>query len=336
MDALTFLSKTPAKLGPLYVLFGDEPFLKRHVARRIRAKLLGDDADEQSVSVYPGDKADFANVFDELSTVAFFHPRRVVLIDAADPFVTKYRSLLEKRVNEMPSTGCLILDVKTWAANTKLAKMVDASAAISCKAPASYRAPQWCSDWATSQYQKNLPAPAASLLVDLVGADMGLLDQELLKLSIYVGQRAKIDVEDVDKLVGQNRAENTWKIFDLIAGNQPAEALALLDRLLEQGEEPIRIVGAFSMQLRRLGQAFRVHQGGASVTSALEQAGIPPFGLKSAEQQMRHLGKRRLLKLHDWLLELNLDLRGGSALSARTLLERFLIRLARKMEPVKP
>jgi len=335
MDALALLAKPPAKIGSLYVLHGDEPFLKRQVTRALRAQLLGPDADEQSTSVYSGDKADFAQVYDELSTVAFFFPRRMVLIDGADPFVTKYRALLEKRINEMPATGCLVLDVKTWAANTRLAKMVDASAAIACKAPASYRVPQWCADWAKAQYQKQLSSAAASLLVDLVGPDMGLLDQELLKLSIYVGDRAKIDPKDVDTLVGQNRAENTWKIFDALAAGQPGDALALLDRLFEQGEEPLRMVGAFSMQLRRLGLAYRQVKLGNAIPAALEQAGIPPFGLKSAEAQMKHLGRRRLLKLHDWLLELNLDLRGGSPLSARMVLERFLIRLSRRIEPVK-
>lgn len=335
MDALTFLAKPPAKIGPLYVLHGDEPFLKRHVTRALRSQLLGPDADEQAMSNYPGDKADFAQVYDELSTVAFFYPRRMVLIDGADPFVTKYRSLLEKRINEMPATGCLVLDVKTWAANTRLAKMVDASAAVICKAPPSYKVSQWCSDWSTRQYQKQLSSSAASLLVDLVGPDMGLLDQELLKLSIYVGDKSKIDPADVDKLVGQNRAENTWKIFDALAAGQPGDALALLDRLFEQGEEPMRIVGAFSMQLRRLGLAYRQVKLGNSIPAALEHAGIPAFSVKSAEQQMKHLGRRRLLKLHDWLLELNLDLRGGSALSERTLLERFLIRLSRRLEPVK-
>src|SRR3954452_43243 len=121
MDALPFLAKTPTKIGPLYVLHGDEPFLKRHVLRTIRAQLLGPDADEQSASAYPGDKAEFAPVFDELSTVAFFHPRRLVIIENADPFVTRFRPLLEKRVGAMPDTGCLVLDVKTWAANTRLA-----------------------------------------------------------------------------------------------------------------------------------------------------------------------------------------------------------------------
>jgi DNA polymerase-3 subunit delta len=309
---------------------GDEPFLKRHVFRTVRKRALGDDADEQSVASYVGDKTTFAEVFDDLETVPFFDPKRVVLVENADPFVTKYRGELETKLAHLPATGVLILDVKTWAGNTRLAKMIDSNATIICKAPQSFHVAKWCSDWCAGQYQKQLPTPAANLLVDLVGPEMGLLDQELLKLSIYIGPKAKIDVEDVDKLVGNNRAADTWKIFDAIASGNVKGALAILDRLFDQGEEPMRIIGAFSMQLRRLAQATRLTGQGQTVGAALAQAGVPPFATRSAETQMRHLGRRRLDHLYDWLLQMNMDLRGGSPLPPRTLFERFLLRLARK------
>lgn len=96
------------------------------------------------------------------------------------------------------------------------------------------------------------------------------------------------------------------------------------------------MLGAFSMQLRRMAQAARLTAQGASVGAALEKAGVAPYGLKGAEQLMRHLGRRRLERLYDWLLQINMDLRGGSPLPERTLFERFLLRLARKNDPAPP
>ena len=52
------------------------------------------------------------------------------------------------------------------------------------------------------------------MLVELIGPEMGLLDQELLKLSIYVGDRPKIEQADVDRLVGNKSlaesAQTPW------------------------------------------------------------------------------------------------------------------------------
>jgi DNA polymerase-3 subunit delta len=327
MDSLAFLKSTAA-IGPLYVLFGDEAFLKRQALLALRARALGPDADDQTMATHAGDKATFAAVYDELQTVPFFAPRRIVVVEGADPFVTRYRAQLEKNIDRLPPSGVLVLDVKTWAANTRLAKMVASAATIVCKAAPAYKLAPWCVEWAAAQHQKQLTSPAAGLLVDLVGAEMGLLDQEILKLAIYVGERKRIDVADVDRLVGNNRAESTWKVFDALGAGQPAEALAILDRALDQGEEPLKIIGAFSMQLRRLAQAARLATQGTNLRAALAQAGIPPFAVDSAEKQLRHLTRRRALRLYDQLLEVNMDVRGGSPLPERTILERFLLRLA--------
>jgi len=330
MDSLTFLqSATKTKPQPIYVLHGDEHFLKRRVMAALRKFVLGLD-ESFSSSNYDGEKASWAEIHDELATVPFLGSHRLIMVDRAEPFITRERSRLEKYFAEPSKTGVLVLEVQSWPANTKLAKLLPEAAAIACKAPPSHKLPEWCIQWCADQYGKALSASAARLLVDLVGADMGLLDQEIAKLAVYVGSNSRIDAAEVDQLVGQSRAENTWKIFDLIGAGQTGEALKLLARLLDQGEEPLRLLGAFSMQLRRLAQAARLHSQGESVSEALEHAGVPPFGRKSAEQQLRHLGRRRLDWLYDGLLETDLGLKGSSQLPPRILLERFVVQLARK------
>jgi DNA polymerase-3 subunit delta len=330
MEALTFLEKAgKAKPLPLYVLYGEEDFLKRQVLQFLRDLVLGPDGDELGLSVHAGDRAVFASVYDELQTVPFFSPRRLVIVENAEPFVSRHRELLEKVLNRLPSSGTLVLDVKSWPANTRLARQMDSSATIQCKGPPAYKLPAWCVAWCQARHNKKLTQPAAELLVELVGPEMGQLDQELAKLAVYVGERTRLDADDVDKLVGSSRTESTWKIFDAIGAGKLDEALALLDRLLDQGEDPLRILGAFSMQLRRLAQVGRLQQQGRSLAAALEQAGVLPFQARGVEQQLRHLGRRRTDRLYDWLLQVNSGLKGGSQLPARTLLERLVIQLAR-------
>jgi DNA polymerase-3 subunit delta len=332
MDSLTFLDKAgKQKVQPIYVLHGDEDFLKRQVLAALQALVLGQPGESLGLSTHAGDKAVFAAVHDELQTLPFLAPRRLVVVESADPFVTRYRAALEKYVAHPAPSGVLVLDVKSWPSNTKLAKLLDGPGTIVCKAPAAHRLPEWCVRRASSVHGKRLSAAAAALLVDLVGADMGLLDQELAKLAVYAGEAERIDTDDVDRLVGSSRAESTWKIFDAVAAGRPGEALTILDRLFDQGEDALRVLGAFSMQLRRLAQAYRLTQQGRPLGAALVEAGVPQFAVKGAEQQLRHLGRRRADHLYDWLLETDLGLKGGSTLPPRVQLERLLVRLARKL-----
>jgi DNA polymerase III subunit delta len=329
MDALAYLERP--RLQRLFVVHGDEDFLRRLVLQAIRQVVL-DPADEGlSFSAHAGETATFADVIDDLHTFPFFGERRLVVVDNADPFVTLHRASLEKTVGNLPAAGVLVLDVKSWPSNTRLAKMVDAAAAIACKAPSARAMPNWCVKWAASQHQKQLTLPAAGSLVDLIGPELGLLDQELLKLAIYVGDRKRIEAEDVDKLVGRGRSENTWKIFDAIGAGQAKEALVILDRLLDQGEDFMRLLGAFSKHLRQLAQAYRLTLLGRPLALALEEVGVPPFGIRQREQLLKHLGRRRAERIFDWLLEVDQGAKGSSQLPPRTLLERLVIRLARKL-----
>jgi DNA polymerase-3 subunit delta len=330
MDSLAFLERVgKGKPKPIYVLHGDEDFLRRQVVLALRGWVLGGDGDF-SFSSYPGDKVEWSAVRDELETLPFLGGHRLVVIDSADPFVTRYRTHLEKYVQSPSATGVLVLDVRAWPSNTRLAKLVDDASTLVCKSPSANRLPEWCSRWAAKQHGKQLPAPAAQLLVSLVGPEMGLLDQELAKLATYVGEAERIEASDVDRLVGNSRAQDIWKIFDAMAAGRAGEALAILGRLFDQGEEPLRILGAFGWQLRPLARAARLHAQGRPLGAALAEVGMPEWKARSAEQQLRHLGRRRIDRLYDWLLEVDLGLKGSSQLPARTLLERLVVRLARK------
>jgi DNA polymerase-3 subunit delta len=334
MDGLAFLDRLERHSPrPVYVIYGDEEFVRRLVLTSLRGLVLATPDDDFGLSTYAGDKADFASIRAELDTLPFLGSKRLVVVDDADPFVTRFRPALERYFSEPSRSGTLVLHVKSWPSNTRLAKLLDAEATMQCNALPLSKLPGWCVEWAASQHRKQLSQPAARLLVDLIGAEMGQLDQELRKLAIFVDHADKIDVDDVDRLVGNSRAEAIWKIFDAIGAARMDEALGILDRLFEQGEEPLRILGAFSVQLRRLAQANRLCEGGLALPRALERAGVPPFARRGCEQQIQHLGQGRLRRLYEWLLEADLGLKGSSQLSPRTLLERLVLRLARKPQP---
>src|SRR5438309_1024991 len=115
MDALQFIDKAAkSKPQPVYVLHGDEALLKREALAALDVLLLGDADPEFARSVVPGLTAEWSAVCSELDTLPFLSPRRVVVIDQADSFVTNNRPALEKLVAAPAKNGVLILDVKTW------------------------------------------------------------------------------------------------------------------------------------------------------------------------------------------------------------------------------
>ena len=113
-----------------------------------------------------------------------------MIVEAADTFVTENRPALEAYAAKPSSVGVLVLDVKTFPDNTKLAKALPDAAKIACKTPPAYKVYElkpWLVEWAKAAHKKKLAPDAAELMLERVGGSMGSLDQELGKLAVAVG-----------------------------------------------------------------------------------------------------------------------------------------------------
>jgi len=341
MDALAFLKAKPTKRQPFYVLVGDEDFLKRHARERIIATAIGDEDPSFAVSVYSGDKLDFSTARNDLETLPFLAPCRIVIVENADDFVSDFRPELEAYAAKPSSVGVLVLDVKSFPETTKLAKALPEAAKIVCKAPPAYKLYElkpWCIDWARTAYKKKLASDAADLLLELVGSAMGLLDQELSKLAVAVGANPSITAEDVERFVGRSKAADVFRILDAIGEGKPGEALSILEALFAEGEDPMAILGPLTASLRRLALVARlVELEGLALGPAMDAAGVPKWDKIriATERQLKHLGGRRLKKLTDWLVEINLGVKGGNPLPERVQVERLIVMLARPREDAK-
>src|SRR5262245_34808036 len=253
MDALSFIDlKRLPEPQPVYVLMGDERLLKRLALQRLRELVLGETEDELAFVPMGGDELSFAAVNDELLTRPFLSPRKLVAIADADAFVSAYRDKLERYLDKPSKVGILALDVKSWKSNTRLAKIIPANATINCEALKPQPLRSWLIHWTQEKHGQKLDAGAADLLIEMAGADMGVLDQEAAKLAVYVGPGKPITEKAVDALVGRNRMETAWAMLDALSAGQGAKALETLHRLLRQGEDVHKLLGAMSWQLRKV------------------------------------------------------------------------------------
>jgi DNA polymerase-3 subunit delta len=330
MHAIEFL-KDPAKypLSPVYAVFGDDTFLRREALHEIRRLAHPGEDDEMSVARYAGDTATLADVLDELRTLPFFSKRRVVLVEGADPFVTAHRKELEAYVEHPSESGVLVLGVKSWASNTKLAKLVEKKGlAVECKGPQDRVLAPWLVHLATSRYACHLDPSAAELLIELVGSEVGLLVSEVEKLSVYVGAKGKIHRDDVARMVGAGRIESIWRVLEAATTGRGDLALEHLDGLITSGQHPVGLLSAMSTSLLKVYHAGRLRRWKLDLKEACAAAGIPPFAAEQTRRQHAHLGPARVDRLPAMLLQADLDLKGSSQLPPRAVIERLIVELA--------
>ncbi len=329
--------KHPA--GPVCAVCGDEPFLKREVIAALRRQVLGGGEDDFSLTTFAGrGGVALRDVLDSLATVSLFGGgRRMVVVEEADDFVSANRAELEDYVAKPHRSGILVLDVKTWPSTTRLAKAVAAGGlTIECKSLNEPQTKRWLAERAKTRYEVRLDAAAADVLLELLPAELGILDQELSKLSLLGGKSGAIDVQLVSDNVGGWRTRTTWDMVDAAADGRAAEALEQLGRLIAAGEKPQGLLPQMSHSLRQLAAATQLIETAEaagsrlSLRSALGQAGVPPFKLATAERQLRQLGRERAKQLTAWLLAADLAIKGPNSADARARmeLERLIVRLS--------
>ncbi|MDA0832183.1 MAG: DNA polymerase III subunit delta [Planctomycetota bacterium] len=329
MHTTQFLRKPEAvAVAPMIALFGDDRYLKQQGLEQLGRLLLGDDAEFNLVK-FPGASTELRNVLDELRMVSMWGDRRLIVIDDADDFVSANRAALEKYLDKPAAKSVLVLDVKRWPGNTRLAKQVEAKGlSLECTPLQGNTLTKWIAETCRTQHQHEMTPAAIQLLVDLVGSSLAVLDQELAKLSSFAGERTKIDVDDVTTLVGGWKAETTWDMLRAVNEGQIGKALTLLDKLLVAGEPPLKILGGVSSVFRKLSKAVDLAVLGTPLPAALSKAGVFPRDIGTSEKFLRRMGRHRAGRFREWLAAVDRDLKGASPLPERLLLERALIRLS--------
>ena len=337
LHATDFLnSAKPFEAVPVVVLFGKDAFLRQQASLVIRHSLLDEEDAEFSLTRFEGDQVDFVSVVEELSTMAMFGGGiRLIVIDDADTFVSRYRADVEDYLAAPSKTGVLVLLVDSFPSNTRLYKQVDKTGVlIDCSSLTEPKIPKWLVGWCKSKHKTVCESAAAELLVDLVGPELGLLDQELAKLVLSVKPGEKLTTETVRTNVGHWRSKTAWEMLDLaLSGNAP-EAIRQLDRLFQAGEHAVGLLAMISYTLRRLAAATELileaekQKRRLPLPNALEQAGVKKFVLDKSVEQLKKLGRHRGQKIPDWLIKADLDLKGDSRSDPRLVLEQLIVKIA--------
>jgi len=117
-------------------------------------------------------------------------------------------------------------------------------------------------------------------------------------------------------------------VLDAATTGHAAEAIGDLDQLLACGEFPVMVLAAFTASLLKIHHAGRLRAFRLNLDEACRIAGIREFAIDKTRRQHAHLGPSRVDRLPAVLLKADLDLKGGTLLDPRVVLEELLIWLA--------
>ena len=183
----------------VYLLCGEQAYLRIQNRDRLRAALLGD-GDEMNVSVYSGMDVTAREVIDEAQTLPFFFFFLVIMLENS-VFFSKKASVesdaLAAFIPDIPESASLVFVEESPDKRKKLYKAIQKNGfVLNCED----LSPQMLGRWTGGLFKKAglmIDGPTLNRFLEIVGEDMMNIVSESEKLIAYSKGRESVTAEDI-------------------------------------------------------------------------------------------------------------------------------------------
>ena len=327
-------------LAPLYLIIGEEPFFRDQALESFslaaqQEEEHHDEADGSSKSetsmfqsdVVYGDETSASEILGLAEEVSFFTSRRRLFVKWADKLSARDGELLIPYFKNPNISTTLVFAAPKLDGRTKWVQTLKKQAVVIDCAPLfeNQRA-----GWVTQQARSmglQLEAQALEVLSDQAQEGLYVVMRELEKLVAYQPEGQRVKVEDVELVRGKLPGISVFDWSEAVARGDRARALDIVAKNLETGEAPLRMLGAFLWQMRRIWKARAMLREGKDQSQAARAAGIPPFRAREFMQQVQGWEEAHLRSAWTMFADADSALKGGRATQPKLILDDLVIQL---------
>lgn len=292
-------SRLAGGLASVYLLAGDEPLLVQEAADAVRSKARQSGFAERDVlSVEAGFNWD--RLREAGANLSLFAARRLIELRLPDgkPGEAGSKVLQAYAAEPPPDTVLLVLagalDRKVRSSRWFKA-LEGAGVAVYAWPVKSHQLPRWLAD--RMRAAGLAPEPAAvEELAALTEGNLLAAAQGVHRLSLlYPG--SAVNADQVRECVADNARFNVFDFADKVLAGKVRAALRSLDRLQQEGVEPVLVLWALARELRGVAAVAGRMAAGAGVEQALNAERVWASRKRLVGQAAQRLGERQALAL---------------------------------------
>lgn len=311
--------------SPLYLFFGEEPFLVEESLSELVDGALDGGIRDFNLNVFYAADDDMEKVRDAVETLPMMCARRVVVLKGAHHLKAKeFEQLLPIIESPVDSTVFVMVSDSIDQRLRFFKQFSQNGILVQFQRPYDNQIPSWISTLA-KRHGKAVNTEAVELIHQMVGSNLIDIDNELRKLSQFVGDRKDVSIEDVKQVVSTIRVDTVFQLANAIGNNDRSSALDHLANLLGHGESPIGILALVSRHIRILMLIKEGLREGLSSGQLGTRVGVPPFFMKQYLEQSRQWSDEKLSDAHTALLHTDRALK-SSPVTPHIWLENFILK----------
>ena len=267
-------------VDPVYLVVGAEAFVRRRAVEAIVAAVVGEGEPALSMERLDGATTPLAAILDAARSLPLFlaaagRPVRVVHVSRFDPGTAEDAEALGAYLDDPVEETCLVLEAASLDARRAASKLLEARATrVWCAPPERESDVRRWIEGAAGERGLAIEPAAVTYLLEMVGLDLERLSQELDKASLLAaGDGGRLDARELESLLGRSREHSVFELTDALVEGRHDPALRVLNRLLDDGEEPVRILAMVSWVVRQLITAADLAARGCPERELLQQLG---------------------------------------------------------------
>jgi DNA polymerase III subunit delta len=262
--------------APVYFLYGPDEFAVQELVKALKEKIASGPMAQFNSDELSGQSLSWASILERVHTLPMMASHRLVIAWNAEKLFKKSEGSLdeaEKYIESPLKETVLVVTAKDVDKRTRLVKLVEKGGGVlfESRHPHPREVPGLVRRFA-KHYGKDIDEQAARLLAEMVGTETMWVRNEVDKLCLYVGDKARITEEDVRALLADISSHAVWDLTDALARKDFAVSMRLLEALFRDGEAPPMILGALARQIRMITQVKRLQRaryGGEAIMRAL-------------------------------------------------------------------
>jgi DNA polymerase-3 subunit delta len=253
--------------------------------------------------------------------------KRLVIAKEIDAFKAGDLEELVSYLNDPSPSTCLVLVSNQGRYEKKpVVAAVEAHGAVTRFFPLLDREIiTWIEEWARAR-GLSVKRDAAQYLWQAIGNDIQKIKNELEKVELYLKERKAITFDDVKTVVGDFREYTSFDLAAAIGQKNKEKAFLVLSRLIQEGEQPVGLLGSIAWNFRRLMRAKSLEASGMGYEDIKRKLGVIFHQSASFQEQMRRFSVDELRSVFDTMLGADRALK-SSGLSGRLVLERMILKV---------
>jgi DNA polymerase III subunit delta len=158
----------------------------------------------------------------------------------------------------------------------------------------------------------SLDSVAARILVDRMGTGSVRLESELERLAVWAGPDGKVTVADLEAMIADTSEAAAWSLSDALLDRDPAQALAIAERLVSQGEGVTGLIYALVSKLRKAQAALAMIEEGMAPKQVESKLGMHPYAARQLVSRLSNRSLDELREATEVLADLEVWCRGGA------------------------